>query len=87
MPTTTTVVRMTTLVFRISLLKNAADAGGSGEEGFKKRSQDDNFLTWLLTRPHSVAWNNLGFDDDVAPDGKNFVPACAFFFFIPDLPV
>ena len=45
----------------------------------KKRSQDDNFLTWLqtVTRSHSVAWNDLGFADDVAPDRKNFVPACA----------
>ena len=53
----------------------------------KKRSQDDNFRTWLPTRPHSVAWNDLGFNEDEAPDRKNFVPACAFFFFIPDLPV
>ena len=73
------------------------DASGQGDDARKtpptppvagkKRSQDDNFRTWLPTRPHSVAWNDLGFDDDEVPDRKNFVPACAFFFFIPDLPV
>ena len=34
----------------------------------RRRSQDENFRTWLPTRTHSVAWNDLGFADDEAPD-------------------
>jgi hypothetical protein len=52
----------------------------------KKKSQDDDFRLWLPLRPHSIAWNELGLSDADAPDRKNFVPACAFFFYIPELP-
>lgn len=44
------------------------------------------FRVWLPLRPHSVAWKDLGFSDPEAPDRRCFVPACAFFFFIPELP-
>jgi hypothetical protein len=51
-----------------------------------KKSQDDDVRMWLPLHPHSIAWNALGFSDADAQDSKNFVPACAFFFYIPELP-
>ena len=41
---------------------------------------------FLPLRPNSIAWNDLRFSDADAPDSKNFVPACAFVFYIPELP-
>ena len=53
--------------------------------GKAKRSQDDNFTSWLPNSPDSIGWSDLGFTDEDASDRKNFVPACAFFFYIPEL--
>ena len=39
----------------------------------------------MVNRPLSIAWNDLGLSDPEAPDRKNFMVACAFFF-IPELP-
>ena len=40
----------------------------------------------IVNPPHSIAWNDLALSDPEAPDRKNFMVACAFVFFIPELP-
>lgn len=51
----------------------------------KDQSRDGDFRKWMPNRPHAIPWNDLGFSAPDAPDRKNFLPACAFFFFIPEL--
>jgi hypothetical protein len=67
--------------------KRAASPNPSAALSPPEKSQDDNFRLWMALRPTSVPWDDLRFSDDDAPDRKNFMPACAFFFYIPELPV
>jgi len=41
---------------------------------------------WQPYAPEAVAWNDLGFSDDGASEREDFMPACAFFFYIDILP-
>ena len=66
--------------------KRAASPDPSAAPSPPEKSQDDNFRLWMALRPMSVPWDDLRFSDDDAPDRKNFMPACAFFFHIPELP-
>jgi hypothetical protein len=40
----------------------------------------------LPYNPEAIRWNDLGFSDAGASDREDFMPACAFFFYIDILP-
>jgi len=44
------------------------------------------FTLWLPYKPEAILWNDLGFSDAGASDRDDFMPACAFFFYIDILP-
>ena len=44
------------------------------------------FTLWLPYNPEAIRWNDLGFSDAGASDREDFMPACAFFFYIDILP-
>ena len=51
----------------------------------KQRTISD-YRLWLPYKPEAVAWNDLGFSDEGAREHEDFMPACAFFFYIAILP-
>lgn len=51
-----------------------------------KPTAASDFRLWQPYRPEAIPWNDLGFSDADASERDNFMPACAFFFYIDILP-
>ena len=47
----------------------------------KQRNVSD-YRLWPPYKPEAVAWNDLGFSDEIASEQEDFMPACAFFCYI-----
>jgi hypothetical protein len=79
-----------TLIISSARCNDDSDQEGSDPKApsspAKKTQTVSDCRFWQPYALEAVAWNDLDFSDDGASEGEDFMPACAFFFYIDILP-